>query len=286
MRVTRFLTTRSLFLSIVLHIVLGGVFIFSFRISHKPTPLPSAAVNIVKAVSVDRRQVDLELKRLKEREDAKKTEQLKRQKELEKKTEEVKKKLLKEEKKLKTIKKKKEQEQKKQKARELRKKKLAKEKRELEKKRKLEQEKKKKAETEKKKQEELKKKEAERKRKAEEEKKRKQREKALQDQLETELKADQQKRDQTAITKYIGLIRDEIQNNFNRLGLPEGLSCVILIRMLEDGKVVEASIVKSSSNELFDRRAETAVYSASPLPVPDEIRLFEKMRNIRLTFEP
>jgi colicin import membrane protein len=56
--------------------------------------------------------------------------------------------------------------------------------------------------------------------------------------------------------------------------------------MIEGGKVVEATIAKSSGNALFDQRAENAVYLASPLPVPEEIRVFEKMRSIRFTFEP
>ena len=143
-----------------------------------------------------------------------------------------------------------------------------------------------KIEAEKKKQEAEQKKKEEDKRKAAEEKKRKEQEKALKDQLDAELEAEQQERDLTTIQKYQALIIRAVENNFNQLNLPDGLSCVILIRMLEGGKVVEASIVKSSGNDLFDRRAENAVYSASPLPVPEEIRLFEKMRNIRFTFEP
>jgi len=279
MQVTWFLTSRSLLLSIVLHIVLGSVFILSFEFSPKPAPLLRPAVNIVKAVSVDRKQVELELKRLKDKDDAKKAEVLKRQNELERKTEEVKKKLLKEEMKLKEIKKKKEQELKKQKAKELQKKKLAK-------KQKLEEEKRRKAEAEKKKQEELKKKEAERKRKDEEEKKRKEQEKTLQDELEAERVAEQQQRDLSVIQKYQASIRRAIENEFNKVGLPEGLSCVIQIRMLEGGKVADFTIIQSSGNALFDNRAENAVRHASPLPVPEEIRIFYKMRNIRFTFEP
>jgi colicin import membrane protein len=293
MQANWFLTSRSLALSIILHVILGGVLLFSFHFSAKPTPPPKPVVNIVNAVSVDRKQVELELNRLKEQDNKKVADEIKRQKELEKKAEDAKKKRVEEEKKLADVKKKKEQEIKKRKQEEARIKNLEKEKKELEKKTMLEQEKKKKAEierkkieAEKKKQEaELKEKE-EQKRKAEEEKKRLDREKALQDQLNAELAAEQDSRDQSTLAKYISLIQNDIQSNFNQLGLPEGLSCVILIRMLEGGKVVEASIIKSSGNDLFDRRAETAVYSASPLPVPDEIRLFEKMRNIRFTFEP
>ncbi|MEQ8938113.1 MAG: cell envelope integrity protein TolA [Gammaproteobacteria bacterium] len=50
--------------------------------------------------------------------------------------------------------------------------------------------------------------------------------------------------------------------------------------------MAEASIAKSSGNELFDKRAETAVYSASPLPVPYEPRVFNQMRTIQITFRP
>ena len=64
------------------------------------------------------------------------------------------------------------------------------------------------------------------------------------------------------------------------------MSCVIQIRMLAGGQVAEVAIIRSSGNALFDSRAETAVRAASPLPVPDNARLFEKMRNIRFTFEP
>ena len=77
-----------------------------------------------------------------------------------------------------------------------------------------------------------------------------------------------------------------IKSKFNKTGLKGGLSCKILIRMSEDGTVLESNIVESSGNDLFDQRADKAVHSASPLPVPTEIRLFNKMRTIRITFEP
>ena len=273
-------TSRSLFFSIVLHIVLGGILIFSFKFSNKPTPIHKPTTNIVNAVSVDKKQVELELKRLKDIEEAKKADEKKRQKKLEKKAEDAKKKRIAEEKKLKKLKKKKEAEKKRIKEEEKKLKKLEKERKELEKKQKLEEEKKKK-EVERKRKEEEKKKaqEVERKRK-EEEKKRKEKE------LQEALEAEQLEYEQSEISKYTGLIINAIESEFNETNLKEGLSCVILIRMIEGGKVIESNIVESSGNELFDQRAEKAVYSASPLPVPSEIRLFNKMRSIRITFEP
>ena len=260
MRINWFQTSRSLFFSILLHIIFGGILIFSFKFSAKPTPVHKPVTNIIKAISVDKKQVELELKRLNDIEEAKKIAEKKRQKKLEKKAEDAKKKRIAEEKKIKQLKKKKDKE-----------KKL----------KKLEKEKKKAQEAERKRKEKEKKKaqEAERKRK---EKEKKLKEKALQEELEEE----QLQRDQSKISEYTGLIINTIESKFNETNLKEGLSCKILIRMSEDGTVLESNIVESSGNELFDQRADKAVHSASPLPVPSEIRLFNKMRTIRITFEP
>lgn len=290
MRDSWFLTSRSFLLSLTLHLVIGVVLFFSFDFTSKPITPPKPMVNIVKATAVDKNQVDQELKRLKEKEEKKKQDELNRKKELERKEKELKKKLDAEKKKQDEIKKKKEQEKLRLKKQEEEKKKKAAEKKRKEKeaaeKKKREEERKKKEAEKKKLEEEKKKKEAERKRKEKEEAERKAREQALQEELEAEQKAEQERKDLTEIQKYQIRIARAIENKFNRLGLEEGLSCVILIRMIEGGKVVEASIVKSSGNELFDERAHKAVFTASPLPVPDESRLFEKMRNIRFTFEP
>ena len=280
MRTDWFQTSRSLFFSIILHIILGGILIYSFKFSAKPTPVHKPVTNIVQATSVDKKQVELELKRLKDKEEAKKAEEKKRQKKLEKKAEEAKKKRIAEEKKLKKLKKKKKEEKKKRIAEEKKLKKLKKEKKELEKKQKLEREKKRKeAERKRKEEEKLKAEEAERKRKEEE---KKLKEKALQEELE----AEQSEHDQSEISKFTNLIINAIENRFNCSPLFKGISNKILIRMGESGKVIESTIIESSGNELFDQRAEKAVYSASPLPVPTDSKLFNEMRKIRITFEP
>ena len=280
MRTDWFQTSRSLFFSIILHIILGGILIFSFKFSAKPTPVHKPVTNIVQATSVDKKQVELELKRLKDKEEAKKAKEKKRQKKLERKAEETKKKRIAEEKKLKKLKKKKKEEKKKRIAEEKKLKKLEKEKKELEKKQKLEREKKRKeAERKRKEEEKLKAEEAERKRKEEE---KKLKEKALQEELE----AEQSEHDQSEISKFTNLIINAIENRFNCSTLFKGISNKILIRMSESGKVIESTIIESSGNELFDQRAEKAVYSASPLPVPTDSKLFNEMRKIRITFEP
>jgi colicin import membrane protein len=270
-----FLTSRSIILSVLLHVMVGIVLIYSFDFSPKPTLIPKPIVNIVKANAVDKNQVDLELKRLRKKDNEKIEKELKRQKKIKKKAEDAKKKKLAKEK-LKKLKKRKEKKE--EKAR-----KLAIEKKKKETKQKKKEEKIKLEQENKKKKEEKARKLAIEKKKEE---KRKREEKILQEQLDAELEAKQQEHDLTVIQKYQVLITREVTSNFNKLNLPDGLECVILIRMLEGGKVFEASIEISSGNDLFDRRATNAVYSASPLPVPEETRLFEKMRTIRFTFDP
>ena len=274
MRTNWFQTSRSLFFSILLHIVFSGILIFSFKFSAKPTPVHKPVTNIIKAISVDKKQVELELKRLNDIEETKKTEEKKRQKKLEKKAEDAKKKRIAEEKKLKQLKKKKDKEKK------LKKLKKEKKKKEAEHKRKEEEKfKAKEAEHKRKEEEKFKAKEAERKRK---DKEKKLKEIALQEELETE----QLEYNQSEILKYTGLIINSIENRFNCSTLFKDLSNKILIRMSEDGTVIESTIIKSSGNELFDQRAEKAVHSASPLPVPIDSKLFNEMRKIRITFEP
>ena len=303
MQIDWFLALRSSVWSFLLHLVVAGLLIFSFEFT--PNQLvPPKQVNIIQAVSIDKAQIEQELKQLQDNEKKKRAKEKKRQTELEKKTADekqkgavAKKKRLTEERKLAALNKEKERAREKRVLEQKRITQLEKEKKDLEGKRKLEEKKKHKVEEEKKRlEEEHKKKEAElkrieeeKKRKAEVERKKKELEQTLQNELAEEQKEQetrQRGRDQSNIARYTDLITEKIQQNFNELGLPQGLSCVLLIRMIPGGDVAEATIVKSSGDEIFDRRAKNAVYAASPLPVPDENRLFELMRNLRITFEP
>ena len=272
----RFLGAGALLLSVLLHIALGLALILGFETGPAPTPKPAPAVNSLPAVSIDKAQVERELRRLRQREDADKAAEVRRKQELEQLIRQRKK----EQARLRQIKQEREAE-----AARVRRQARAQE--ELEKKRRLEQEQK--AAAAKKKQaaerraaekREAERREAERRRQAQQ---RRQREQQLQAELEAEQRARQ---DQAALAQYTGLIIEAVAGRFNRLGLPGGLSCVIRIRMLAGGQVAEVAIVRSSGNALFDSRAETAVRAASPLPVPANARLFEKMRNIRFTFAP
>jgi len=155
---------------------------------------------------------------------------------------------------------------------------------EVERKKKAEQEKKRKAEAERKKkveQEKQRKAEAERKKKAEAEAaRRKEAEQALQAQLAEE-------QAQHALSQYIPHIQAKIQRNWLRPpGSSAGLSCMILVKLIPGGEVVDAKVVRSSGDPLFDRSVETAVLKASPLPLPQDTAMFKHFREIQFVFIP
>lgn len=262
-------------IAIGMHLAIILLMIFGLDWWEKPEPTKFKA-NVVQATVIDASKVDAEVKKLKLADEKKKKKKLNEAKKLE----DLKKKRKSEEKKLSDLKKKR-------KAEELKKIKLEKEKKRKEaeaKKRKAAEAKKKKAEEAKKKKaaEAKKKKAAEAKRrKAAEEKKRKQKE------LEAQMQADMEaERDATEIELYMAQIQRAVNDSWTRpMGVGEGLSCTLRIRMAAGGNVIAVQVVQSSGNGAFDRSAETAVRKADPLPVPSG-RLFEKFRDINFVFAP
>jgi colicin import membrane protein len=168
----------------------------------------------------------------------------------------------------------------------------AKQKAEQEAKQKAEAEAKKKAEAEAKKKAEAeakKKAEAEAKRKAQEaqEAQRREAEQALQQQLAAEQAGMEAARVQGVVAEYIGYIQERIQRSWLRPpGSAAGLSCVVQVGLIPGGEVARVQIVRSSGDPVFDRSVETAVYKASPLPLPPDAALFKHFRDLRLIFKP
>ena len=96
-----------------------------------------------------------------------------------------------------------------------------------------------------------------------------------------------QARAESALSQYIPYIQDKIQRNWLRpAGSPAGLSCLILVKLIPGGEVVDAKVVRSSGDPLFDRSVETAVLKASPLPLPQDTAMFKHFREIQFIFIP
>ncbi|MFT4057947.1 MAG: cell envelope integrity protein TolA [Legionella sp.] len=116
--------------------------------------------------------------------------------------------------------------------------------------------------------------------KAEAEKKRQAQVAAAQD-------AERQARIAGEVDKYKALIVNAISRNWI---LPENvdstLSSQFRIRLAPDGAVLEVTLTRSSGDPLLDRSAQTAIYKASPLPVPKDASTFNMFRDISLTVRP
>jgi colicin import membrane protein len=109
-------------------------------------------------------------------------------------------------------------------------------------------------------------------------------EQALQAQLAEE---QAQARAEHALSGYIPQIQNKIQRNWLRPGgSAAGLSCLIRVKLIPGGEVVDAKVVRSSGDPLFDRSVETAVLKASPLPMPADVAMFKYFREINFNFNP
>ena len=288
MRLGWFTTLSSSVLSLILHLVVGVLLLFSFEFTPQPKTQIRQDVNVVQAVVIDKKQVDLELERIRKIEEEKHKKEKQRLDELEKKANNLEERRKEEEKKLAEAKKKKEQEQKKLKEEQVRLKKLEKEKAELKKKRELEEKKIKEAEA---KAEKLKAEDKARQQKIAEEKKvaeKNRREKELADAMNAEETAEQASKDQELINRISNNIKRSIESKFNKVGLPDDLECELRVRLVPGGDVIDVTIAKSSGHDIFDRRAVNATQKASPLPVPDDVETFERLdlREIKLYFKP
>lgn len=99
--------------------------------------------------------------------------------------------------------------------------------------------------------------------------------------------AEQESRIAGEVDKYKALIVNAIGRNWI---LPENvssnLSSQFRIRLAPNGMVLEVTLTRSSGDALLDRSAQTAIYKASPLPVPTSAEAFNMFRDISLTVRP
>ena len=286
-----FLTLRSFLYSLALHAVVISALVVNFDAEREPVFRPRPVENIVEAVTVDDQAVEQELQRLRELEQEKQRAMEEKLKELEQQASAVEKRRKEEERKKQAAEqKRKEEEQRKSEAEKKRKEeerriaaerdRIKQEKLEAEAELKRIEDENRKAEAEQKRLEEEKRKaEAERQRIAEE-KRKKEEEEARRKQLAQE----QQAQDRITLQNIVAEIYRVVAGNFNKTGLPKGLECVLSVQTVPGGEVISVTINKPSGNEVFDRRAVTAVEKASPLPLPSDAAVFERLRLRKFNF--
>jgi colicin import membrane protein len=98
---------------------------------------------------------------------------------------------------------------------------------------------------------------------------------------------EQEIRAQEAVASYTDLIRQKVERNWIQPpGDITGLDCVVRVRLIPGGDVIDAQVIKSSGNALFDRSVERATRKAAPLPLPNDPKMFNFFRTLEFYFRP
>ncbi len=272
------LSPLAIALALVLHAFLFGIMFIKVDSHVKPVAAvkslevkPDKDVDVIEATAIDNEVLEQqkEKKRAQEREKQRRIEEEKKRKaELERKrNEEIKRKKEEQIRKAEAEKKRKKEAELKRK-KEAEKKAAEKKKKEEERKRKLAEEKKRKAAEEKK-------------RKAEAERKRK--EAAMKKQMEAKARA---ARASQALSKYVPRIQQKVEDNWRLPPRPEVCNPTVRVNLAPDGKVLSATIVKSSGDSICDRSVEQAFRKASPIPIPLDPDLYSEFKTIDFPFRP
>lgn len=245
---------RAFVYAVLVHIGIVGLLVIGFRFSGAELPLPKGKP--VQAVAVEDPQKRIQEDEKRKAEERRKQEDARKQEEARKEQE----------------------------ARQ------AEEQRRLVQKQKEEAEKKRQVEAKRKQEEEQRRADAERRKKDEAE-----RRQAAEESLKQQIAAEERARAEAAraaraaseADKYKALIRQKVSRNWNRpAGTKSGLKCVVRVRLVPGGEVLQAQVVKSSGDPVFDRSVENAVYKAAPLPLPPDPDLFDYFREIEFLFSP
>ena len=86
-------------------------------------------------------------------------------------------------------------------------------------------------------------------------------------------------------SRWVYAIQQQVTRNFIRpASAPEDLNCVVDVKQLPGGQVVNVEIGRCNGDAAVRRAIEAAVNKASPLPPPDNPAVFE--RDLTLIFRP
>lgn len=87
------------------------------------------------------------------------------------------------------------------------------------------------------------------------------------------------------LDQYAEVIRQKVERNWIRpASARQGLHCVVLVKQIPGGEVVEVRVVECNGDAAVVRSIEAAVFRSSPLPPPPNPSLFD--RSLRFEFKP
>ncbi len=98
--------------------------------------------------------------------------------------------------------------------------------------------------------------------------------------------AGRSKATQAEVDQYGALITQQVEQNWIVPQNVDNLSALLEIQLAPGGMVLSVKILKSSGNAVLDRSAVAAVNKASPLPVPKDKVAFDAFRRFTITVKP
>ena len=93
---------------------------------------------------------------------------------------------------------------------------------------------------------------------------------------------------QTEINQYMAIIANKVKKNWRQPIDTKlaGLACVVIIKMLSNGEVMDVRVIESSGHLGFDRSTEIAVRKSSPLPTPKNEIARAQFKQFEFSFKP
>lgn len=94
-------------------------------------------------------------------------------------------------------------------------------------------------------------------------------------------------RAQKQIDEYTARIREKIRD---KVVVPPGIDgnpqAEFEVTLVKNGTVTAVRLVRSSGVPAYDKAVQHAIDAAQPLPTPDDIEIFQQMRDLKLLFRP
>jgi colicin import membrane protein len=89
------------------------------------------------------------------------------------------------------------------------------------------------------------------------------------------------------VGKYKGLIIAKIRRNIVMPpDVQDNIQAEFDVILIPGGSVLSAKLTKPSGNGTYDDAVERAISKAQPLPLPPDVSLFNRFRELHLTFRP
>lgn len=109
----------------------------------------------------------------------------------------------------------------------------------------------------------------------------------LQENLPQVQREQERERVEAVVEQYSVMIKQRIKRYWIRPESAEsGLQTTLRVRLLPGGDVKQVTVVKSSGSAVFDLSVQSAVYKATPLPTPSDLKAAELLNELQFIFKP